>query len=154
MFTPRLLEPKPLPKSLSGEQTNGALITNSKPRVFNVRSSIYSIYMKHPGADPCIMETHQVDTGDLIKCYHTLKRGMEFNLCKWLRKLGVSNVPENHWSINKVRLQSSEWLDSIPRPSKIKCHKNEKGYYIIDSYEFEQKPEEIFNDNSQGHGER
>lgn len=154
MFTPRLMEPKPLPKSLSGEQTNGPITAVSKPRTFNVDSSVYSIYRKHPDADPCIMEVHQLDEGDVIKCFHSLKAGMEFNLCKWLRKIGVKDIPDNHWNIHRYGIQSQEWLNQIPSPTRIKCHKNEKGFYIIDDYSFDEEAQETVNDNNQGHGER
>jgi len=154
MFTPRLMEPKPLPKSLSGEQTNGSVTAASKPQIFDVKASVYSIYMKHPGADPCILETHYLSNENVVKCYHTLKRGMEFNLCKWLKKIGCRDVPNNHWSVNKIMMQTQDWLDRLPQPQRIKCHKNEKGYYIIDAYGFGHTHQNVTDDNNQGHGER
>ena len=79
---------------------------------------------------------------------------MEFNLCKWLKKIGARGIPNNHWSVDKIRMQTQDWLDDLPQPQRIKCHKNENGFYVIDSYGFDQYYGSNVRNNNQGHGER
>jgi len=121
---------------LSGTQSQGDIMNGRKPREFDIVASAYSIYRKHPQAEPCIMETHETLSGDLIRSYHSLKSGLEFPLWKWLKGLTL-NLPKHHWHLDKNKIQSFDFLNTLPMPVSIIAHKNEKGYYQIDSYQFE-----------------
>ena len=121
---------------LSGTQSQGDIMNGRKPREFEIVATAYSIYRKHPQAEPCIMETHETFSGDLIRSYHSLKPGLEFSLWKWLKGLTL-NLPRHHWHLDKIKIQSMDFLNTLPRPISIIAHKNEKGYYQIDSYQFE-----------------
>lgn len=121
---------------LSGTQSQGDIMNGRKPREFEIVATAYSIYRKHPQSEPCIMETHETFSGDLIRSYHSLKPGLEFSLWKWLKGLTL-NLPRHHWHLDKIKIQSMDFLNTLPRPISIIAHKNEKGYYQIDSYQFE-----------------
>jgi len=54
-----------------------------------------------------------------------------------LSRSNAPNLPQHHWHLNKQALIDADYLDTLPVPIKIKAHKNEKGYYQIDSYFFE-----------------
>ena len=121
---------------LSNQQSKGDILNGMKPREFDIVSSVYSIYRKHPQAEPCIMETHETLSGTLIKSFHSLKSGLEFSVWKWLKNLTL-DIPKHHWHLDKNKIQSVDFLDALPKPIGIIAHKNEKGYYQIDSYQFE-----------------
>jgi hypothetical protein len=121
---------------LSNQQSKGDILNGMKPREFDIVSSVYSIYRKHPQAEPCIMETHETLSGTLIKSFHSLKSGLEFSVWKWLKNL-TTDVPKHHWHLDKNKIQSVDFLDALSKPIAIIGHKNEKGYYQIDSYQFD-----------------
>ena len=125
------------PEKLSASQTNGEILAGRQPKQYEIVATGYTIYRKTPASDPCILETHETLEGKLIRCYHSLKHGLEFIVWKWLKSIGAKGLPDKHWNMNKEGLQSQEWLDTIPKPIAIKAHINEKGYYHIDSYSFQ-----------------
>jgi len=125
------------PEKLSASQTNGEILAGRQPKQYEIVATGYTIYKKSPASDPCILETHETLEGKLIRCYHSLKHGLEFIVWKWLKSVGANGLPDKHWNMNKEGLQSQEWLDTIPKPIAIKAHINEKGYYQIDSYSFQ-----------------
>ena len=125
------------PEKLSASQTNGEILAGRQPKQYEIVATGYTIYKKSPASDPCILETHETLEGKLIRCYHSLKHGLEFIVWKWLKSVGAKGLPDKHWNMNKEGLQSQEWLDTIPKPIAIKAHLNEKGYYQIDSYSFQ-----------------
>ena len=125
------------PEKLSASQTRGEILAGRQPKEYQIVATGYTIYRKTPASDPCILETHETLEGKLIRCYHSLKHGLEFIVWKWLKSVGAKGLPDKHWNMNKEGLQSQEWLDTIPKPISIKAHLNEKGYYQIDSYTFQ-----------------
>jgi len=125
------------PEKLSASQTNGEILAGRQPKQYEIVATGYTIYRKTPASDPCILETHETLEGKLIRCYHSLKHGLEFIVWKWLKSVGAKGLPDKHWNMNKESLQIQEWLDTIPKPTAIKAHINEKGYYHIDSYSFQ-----------------
>lgn len=125
------------PEKLSASQTNGEILAGRQPKQYEIVATGYTIYRKTPASDPCILETHETLEGKLIRCYHSLKHGLEFIVWKWLKSVGAKGLPDKHWNMNKESLQIQEWLDTIPKPIAIKAHLNEKGYYQIDSYSFQ-----------------
>lgn len=125
------------PEKLSSSQTNGEILAGRQPKQYEIVATGYTIYKKSPASDPCILETHETLEGKLIRCYHSLKHGLEFIVWKWLKSVGAKGLPDKHWNMNKEGLQSQEWLDTIPKPIAVKAHINEKGYYQIDSYSFQ-----------------
>jgi ribosomal protein L32 len=125
------------PEKLSASQTNGEILAGRQPKQYEIVATGYTIYKKSPASDPCILETHETLEGKLIRCYHSLKHGLEFIVWKWLKSVNAKGLPDKHWNMNKEGLQSQEWLDTIPKPIAIKAHLNEKGYYQIDSYTFQ-----------------
>lgn len=134
-FKPRE-ERNEVPTKLSATQTDGEIISGMKVREFQIVSTVYSIYRKNPAADPCIRESHETMQGNIIQSFHSLRHGLEYGLWKWLKSIGCRNIPDHHWHLDKTLLQSQEWLDTLPRPTSIKAHKNEKGYWSIDQYTF------------------
>jgi len=135
-FKPRE-ERQEVPEKLSATQTQGDILSGMKVREFSIVSSVYSIYRKTPASDPCIKEMHETLAGDIIQAFHSLKHGLEYGLWKWLKSIGCQNIPDHHWHLDKTLLQNHEWLDNLPRPVKIKAHKNERGYWSIDQYTFQ-----------------
>lgn len=135
-FKPKEEKPE-LSQNLSKRQTEGDILSGSIPKEYEIVSTTYSVYKKTPASDPCIVEAHETLSGNLIRCYHTMKHGMEYLLWKWLKSINAPNLPQHHWHLNKQALIDADYLDTLPVPIKIKAHKNEKGYYQIDSYFFE-----------------
>jgi len=133
----KIKEERPeIPTKLSDTQTEGDILLGQRNKEYDIVASVYTIYRKHPGADPCIMETHETLGGTLIKGYHSLKVGLEYPVSRWLRSIKAQGVPKHHWDLNKEMLQSREWLDTLPSPKTIKAHRNDKGYFVIDEYNF------------------
>lgn len=134
-FQPRV-ERDIVPKALSSTQSDGEVIGGMRVRGFQIVSTKYFVYRKHPGADPLIQEKHTTLQGDVIYGFHPLKPGKEFELWSWLKTLNYKHLPQHHWKIDKDELILPETLDNLPKPMNIRAHKNERGYWTIDQYTF------------------
>lgn len=126
---------------VSPTQTWGEIIDiNKNGKEYEIINSTYTIHKKNPEAAPCIKECHETSMGLVITCYRSLKKGLEYPLIKWMKKIKLleEDAPEHPWKIKKDELQKQRFLDSIAKPSSICAYKNEKGFWAIAQYKFPQ----------------
>ena len=107
----------------------------SKKRRYQVINSIYEVYRKDSSNPPCVREIHDTILGDTIISYHSLMKHMEVPLIEWLKKIRMYKYLREN-GLKKSDLMEMTTLIKFPTPKYVTAHKNMKGFWVIDEYEF------------------
>jgi hypothetical protein len=117
--------------------TPGDILSGKRPkkRKYQIINSIYEVYRKDSSKPPCVREIHDTILGETIISYHSLMKNMEIPLIEWLKKIRMYRYFKEN-GFKKSDLMEMETLIKFPTPKYVIAHKNMKGFWVIDEYEF------------------